>query len=216
MIKIKAVLFDNDGVLAHTERYWFDANCKTLASMNIPYTRDDFIKHTFTEGWGTAGWLRRQGYGEEIIQNFNEQRDALWKRTITSANVTDPHAVDVLLILKEKYKLAVVTNTGSEDFKLLHWNAGQLLTLFDVMVLREQYKLPKPDPDAYLTAINTLKLLPSEVVVVEDSPRGITSARRAGVSVIAIRNPDFPDLDLSEAQYEIFSLTELPTLISEM
>ena len=81
------------------------------------------------------------------------------------------------------------------------------------MILREDYDRSKPEPDAYEAALRTLDILPSQALVVEDSPRGIRSAQRAGMAVVAIRNPDFPSLDLSTAEYEISCLTELPELI---
>ncbi len=216
MSLLKAILFDNDGVLAHTERHWVDANQKVLSKMGIPYTKEDFITHTFKEGWGSRGWLERQGCNEETIKDFFTARNALWQQKITSLDVTDEHALPVLKELKPNYRLAVVTNTGRDDFKSLHWNASALLELFDIMILREDYDRSKPEPDAYEAALEKLNILPTETLVVEDSPRGILSAQRAGIQVVAIRNPDFPSLDLSSAEYEISSLIELPELIYDL
>ena len=119
----------------------------------------------------------------------------------------------VLSGLKDRYALAVVTNTGSEDFQTLHWDAAQLLELFDAMILREHYVRSKPEPDAYLAAMLALEVAAEEVMVVEDSPRGIAAARSAGARVVARRNPHFPDLDLSGAETVIASLEELPSLL---
>ncbi len=211
--RVKAIFFDNDGVLAHTEQHWLDANLQVMGEMAIPYSREDFIKHTFVEGWGTAGWLERQGISQETIREFNDRRNPIWRTNISAVDVTDPTAVDVLRRLGQARKLGVVTNTASKDFKTLHWNAKELLSLFDVMILREHYKNPKPAPDAYLVAIAALGVSASEVVVIEDSPRGIASARTAGASVIAIRNPDFPELDLSNADNTISRLEEISGLL---
>ena len=43
---------------------------------------------------------------------------------------------------------------------------------------------PKPHPDVYLYALNKLRLAPHEAIVIEDSPTGVTAARRAGLKVI--------------------------------
>ena len=47
----------------------------------------------------------------------------------------------------------------------------------------------KPDPQPYLLAARRMNLEPGQCVAVEDSPAGITSALRAGMRVIAVRNP---------------------------
>ena len=107
-----------------------DANQKILSKMGIPYTKDDFITHTFNEGWGSRGWLERQGCEEETIRDFFNARNALWQQNIGTLDMTDKHAVPVLSKLKSDYSLAVVTNTGRNEFKSLHWNASALLTLF--------------------------------------------------------------------------------------
>jgi HAD superfamily hydrolase (TIGR01509 family) len=48
----------------------------------------------------------------------------------------------------------------------------------------EQVQRPKPYPDVYLLALETLRLEPHEVLAIEDSPTGIESAKLAGLNVV--------------------------------
>lgn len=48
----------------------------------------------------------------------------------------------------------------------------------------EQVKRPKPHPDVYHLALETLQMDPTEVLVVEDSPTGVTAAKAAGLKVV--------------------------------
>jgi len=210
-----AILFDNDGVLAHTEQFWFEANSKVIAALGIAYTRNDFIQHTFVESWGSSGWMRANGHDQDRIDQFTKRRNALWKGMITERDVTEPTAVETLSKFSAKYRLGVVTNTNVEMFGLLHRDP-QFRQLFDVLVLREHYNKGKPAPDAYEAALEQLGLAAGEALVVEDSPRGIAAAQAAGIQVVAIANPAFADLDLGQADYHIASLPALLDLVRDL
>jgi HAD superfamily hydrolase (TIGR01509 family) len=210
-----AILFDNDGILAHTEQFWFEANRQVFADLSIPYTRGDFIEHTFIESWGSSGWMRRNGHAQELIAEFTRRRNELWKQMIAGTDVTEPTAVDTLSELATQYRLGVVTNTNVEMFGLLHKDP-RFRNLFDMLILREHYDKGKPAPDAYEAALAHLNLPADEALVVEDSPRGIASAHAAGIRVVAIPNPAFPDLNVAEADYHVSSLPKLADLIKEL
>jgi HAD superfamily hydrolase (TIGR01509 family) len=215
MSQFKAILFDNDGVLAHTERFWYEANSKVFSDFSIPYTREDFIQHTFIENWGSSGWMRRNGCTQEIIDEFSKRRNELWKQMIADEDVTEPTALAILSELSAKYRLGVVTNTNVEMFGLLHTDP-RFMDLFDTLVLREHYDKGKPAPDAYRAALTHLNLPADAALVVEDSPRGIAAAQAAGIRVVAIPNPAFEDLDVSAADYQITSLAELADFIGKL
>lgn len=215
MNKIKAILFDNDGVLAHTEQYWFDADRRTLQEMGLEYRRQDFVESNFVTGQGTRGWLATQGYEQAAVDQFTLRRDDLWQKMTAGKKVTDPHALPVLQNLSRNYQIGVVTNSNLRMFAHLHEKVG-FDKLFDILVLREDYARPKPDPDAYLAALDKLKLPPDRALAVEDSPRGIQAACNAGIKVVSIPNPDFTELDQSMADHHIEKLTHLPGLLATL
>ncbi|MCR9213567.1 MAG: HAD family phosphatase [Proteobacteria bacterium] len=215
MNNIKAILFDNDGVLAHTERYWFEADRQTLWKVGVVYSEQDFIDSNFVKGQGTRGWLAQQGFNATEVQQIIAQRDSLWQQLISGVDVTDPDAVPLMKKLSSNYQLGVVTNTDFQMFGHLHGDSG-FSELFDILILRDDYKNPKPAPDAYLAALEKLKLPASSVLVIEDSPRGIQSAKQAGLKVASISNPEFKGRDLSGADYHIQNLQLLPPLLGTL
>ena len=212
---IRAIIFDNDGVLTHTESTFFVVNKTILTSLGIEYGEDDFIEHTFDTGLGSSGWLKKKGYEQNLIDDFSKKRDALHRKEIVKADTSEPNAMPVLKTLKNDYLLCIATNTRRDMFNLTH-GQDEAYKLFDEVVCREDYNMTKPAPDAYLAALKKINLNAGEVIVVEDSPRGIVAAKEAGLKVIAITNPHFPTINTKQADFHIQSLTELPDLLTRL
>ena len=215
MSKIRGILFDNDGVLAHTEATWFETFYDLMGELNIPYSREDFIPHTFVEDWGSLGWLERQGVAPDKVQAFRSRRIEEWQRRTNRRNLIEPSAKSVLTELKKTCKIGIVTNTDRENFRRIH-KQSELDAVLDVIVLRDDYARGKPAPDGYEAGLEALALLSSQVIAVEDAPRGIKAAKAAGLAVIGIVNPAFPELDITTADYQIKRLAELPVLLKEI
>ena len=76
----------------------------------------------------------------------------------------------------------------------------------------------KPEPDLYIAALICLGVGADEAVAIEDSPNGITSAKRAGLRTVAVPNPITAGLDLSGADLQLGSLAEvtLPDLLGRL
>lgn len=75
-----------------------------------------------------------------------------------------------------------------------------LRELFALIVDGSDVTRGKPDPEPYLVTAQKLGVAPAHCIVFEDSHVGVVAAKRAGMYVIAIRNPlaKSPQ-DLSEA-----------------
>ncbi len=214
-MKIKGLLFDNDGVLTHTEHIFYEVNKHVLESLNIPYTKKDFIEHTFDTGLASTGWMKKNGYETKVIEDFVRLRDRAYREKIINVDTTEPTAKTVITSLKEDYFLCIVTNTQRDMFLHTHRN-NEMYQLFDEVVCREDYENAKPAPDSYIAALKNARLEAAEALVIEDSPRGIEAAHNAGIKVVSITNPHFPNLNISKADYHINSLTELTDLLKTL
>lgn len=82
----------------------------------------------------------------------------------------------------------------------------------DVLVTPECWSKGKPDPEPYLRGAELLGVDPKECIVLEDAPPGVESGVRAGMRVIALLTTHSAD-QLSQAEFHIQSLTELPNLL---
>jgi HAD superfamily hydrolase (TIGR01509 family) len=95
------------------------------------------------------------------------------------------------------------------------WVAGHLERLgliehFDCIRTRDDVPHSKPEPDLFLAAVECLGLHPEEAIAIEDSPNGVTAAKRAGLFCVAVPNLITRELPLEHADLVLTSLAELP------
>lgn len=97
-----------------------------------------------------------------------------------------PGAIELLEFLrKRKIKRCLVT--GSEQLKTIKNVQKDFHITRASLVTGGEVKHGKPHPEPYLLALKKLKLLPSEAIAVENAPLGITSAKRAGLTCVALK-----------------------------
>ena len=92
-----------------------------------------------------------------------------------------------------------ICTTSNE--KVAHVIAGKILKgiSFSVIIAGDMVSKKKPDPEIYITALEKLKVKPSECLVVEDSNIGVRAAKAAGCNVLATYSGYTQDEDLSPA-----------------
>ncbi|TMG17813.1 MAG: HAD family hydrolase [Chloroflexi bacterium] len=105
-------------------------------------------------------------------------------------------------------KLGVASSSTAE------WVRGHLARLgilerFDCMRCRDDVAHVKPEPDLYVAVLDCLGVPPTEAIAIEDSPNGVTAAKRAGMRCVAIPNSITARLDLSHADLILASLAEV-------
>jgi beta-phosphoglucomutase-like phosphatase (HAD superfamily) len=108
--------------------------------------------------------------------------------------------------------MAIVTTAKRADFDLIHEKRG-ILPFMEFVLAREDYERAKPDPEPYLTGVARFGAAKEEVLVVEDSARGLSSAVAAGIECAIIHNEFTKSNDFSQAAYRIAALRELVDLV---
>ena len=58
--------------------------------------------------------------------------------------------------------------------------------LFTVMVTGDDVSRSKPDPEAYIACLRSLRATPAECIAFEDSEVGIAAAKAAGIPVLPV------------------------------
>jgi len=120
----------------------------------------------------------------------------------------------VLALLKDRYKMAIVTTSKRTDFDLIH-RSRSIVKYMEFVLTVEDYEKEKPSPEPYLSALRRFGAAPDEAIVVEDSEQGLKAARAAGIECIIIRNHFFADAhDFAGAWRVIASIRELPKVLS--
>lgn len=99
-------------------------------------------------------------------------------------------------------KLGLVTGTRREN---LETYIPTLLPLFDETLCAGEYERGKPDPEPYAKTVNALGLKPGDCACVENAPRGVESAKRAGLGFVVAISTTVEKADLREAHVVVGS-----------
>jgi HAD superfamily hydrolase (TIGR01509 family) len=188
MEMIKAILYDLDGVLVDaTEWHYESLNEALKETSGFEISRLEHIQ-TFN-GLPTIKKL-------EILHEQNlvkkEDFDVIWdlKQSKTNEIIEKTASNDeTKLRLHEgtkKFKKICVTNSIRQTAVLMLDKTGQL-PFMDHVISNEDVSDPKPNPEGYLKAINFLQLQPNQCLIVEDSPKGIESAKKSNAHVYEVK-----------------------------
>ncbi|WP_410587946.1 HAD family hydrolase [Amycolatopsis sp. lyj-23] len=80
---------------------------------------------------------------------------------------------------------------------------------FDAVLTGDLHRA-KPDPDLYLAALDALGADAAETIAFEDTPHGVTSAKAAGLTCVAVPNAITRNLDFGQADVVLPSFTAKP------
>ena len=182
---IKALLWDNDGVLVDTEHLYFEATRRVLASAGVELTEPQYIDHFLVEGRGAWHLLEERGADAKEIARLREERNELYGRLLRQEPRAIPGVAETLQALRGRYVMGVVTSSRKDHFDLIHEQTG-LLQYFDFVLTASDYPRVKPHPDPYLAAVARSGVGAEACVAIEDSERGLEAATLAGVRCIIV------------------------------
>ncbi len=188
MEMIKAILYDLDGVLVDATEWHYESLNEALKEISgFELSRLEHIR-TFN-GLPTNRKL-------EILFDQNrvkrEDFDAIWnlKQKKTNEVIEKTASVDEtkkrLHEGTKAFKKICVTNSIRQTALLMLEKTGQQ-SFMDYIISNEDVNNPKPDPEGYIKAIQYLKLQPNECMIVEDSPKGIESAKKSHANVYEVK-----------------------------
>jgi HAD superfamily hydrolase (TIGR01509 family) len=202
------LLWDHDGVLVDTERWYFEATRLALARVDVELSPSRYLELVAT---GSSCWdlVRARGVGEPDIETGRAHRDALYQEFLRSEPIEVDGVADVLAELSERHRMAIVTNARPTDLALIHARRD-LLRFFEFVITGADFARAKPEADPYLTGLARFGADPAETVALEDSARGLRSARAAGVPCIAIRTPFTAADDFTGAFRVVDSIRDVP------
>ncbi|QYC40886.1 putative glycosyl hydrolase [Nonomuraea coxensis DSM 45129] len=205
LTRVRAVIFDTDGVVTDTARVhaaaWKHVFDGFLRGRSAPFDiRDDYLRHvdgrprldgvrTFLASRGIT--LPEGGPGDEpgapTVHGLGEAKDALFVQQVAHDGVAAFPSTVVLLheLRRRGCRTAVVS--ASRHCRLVVGSAG-LAHLFDVLVDgNEAARLGlagKPDPALFLEAARRLEVPAAEAAVVEDALPGVAAGRRGGFGLV--------------------------------
>jgi len=212
---LKAILWDNDGVLVDTEGLYFQACRETLERLGIGMSEARFIELFLKASEGLNRIAAEHGIDEQALETARIWRNARYTELLRAGVPVIEGAQQVLSQLHGTVGMGIVTSSRREHFEIIHAATG-LLDCIDFTLVREDYQQSKPDPEPYLTAMQQNGLSADECIVIEDSDRGLRAALAAGLRCIVIPQGLTGSLDFTGALRQLTDIRQVPPLIREL
>lgn len=200
MARIRAIIFDMDGVLVQARDWHYEALNKALVAFGYPpIAYDDHLQRF--DGLPTRKKLALMpAIPKEQYEAINQAKQQHTLAIIAAKCVPSPPHTQALAQLKaDGYRLALCSNSvrGSIRIVLEKTGLGQYL---EFSLSYEDVPAPKPDPIMYTTAIKKLGMSPGEVLILEDNPNGLKAAYASGAHVMEIHSVDEVTYDAIRAE----------------
>jgi len=188
--RIKAVIFDMDGVLIDAKDWHYEALNKALGLFGFNISRYDHLV-TF-DGLPTAKKLEmlsvERGLPRSLHAFINEMKQIYTMEYVyMKCKPKFIHQYALSRLKAEGYKIALASNSIRATIEMM-MQKSDLIQYLDCTLSNQDVEKSKPDPEIYITAINKLNLSPTECLIVEDNLNGIKAALESGGYLLKVEN----------------------------
>lgn len=213
----KAIIFDMDGVICHTNPYHSIAFQEFFAKRGLYPTEEEFALHMYgkSNSYILSHFLGRKIEGQELLE-LEDEKESLFREIYKDR--VDPIAgfMDFFNSLKaEGLPTGVGTSAPLANLELIAGTLG-IIDKMESILASEHVSRHKPDPEVYLKSADQLKVKPDACVVFEDSYSGVTAAKNAGMKVVGVlsshNREELPVCDLYIHNFKELSIASLSAL----
>lgn len=216
MPKLKAVLWDMDGVIVNTGEYHFKAWKDTLQQYDIPFSRETFRTTFGMNNKGILNLLLGDRYTKELYNSISNQKEEKF-REIIQGNIKLLPGVMPLLedIQTAQIPQAIASSAPKENIQTI---VTELKLQSFFQTITSAYDMPgKPDPTVFISTAKELDVSPENCIVIEDAVTGVEASHRAGMKCIAVTTTntinDLKNADLVVNKLSGLSLEDLYNLV---
>jgi HAD superfamily hydrolase (TIGR01509 family) len=200
--KIRAVIFDLDGVLVDSEQVWDAARRRLTEDSGGRWSESatqDMMGMSSTE-WSRYMYeeLGVKMPPEEISAAVVKRMEGLYREHLPLI----PGACEAVERVAARWPLGLASSANRPVIEVVLELSG-LGYFFETTVSSEEVARGKPAPDVYLEAARRLGVDPAHTAAMEDSHNGILAAKAAGMRVIAIPNRHFPPDEQALGQADV-------------
>jgi beta-phosphoglucomutase len=211
-MKYKAIIFDLDGVICHTDQFHFEAWKSIADELGIYFdenindrlrgvSRMESLDIILEKYEGNLSEQEKMKYATKKNERY---RTLLDKMTIN--DVTN-EVRDTLNELRGRgFQLAI--GSSSKNAKFILDKVG-LADFFDAISDGNHITKSKPDPEVFVKASQYLKIAPEDCLVIEDAIAGIEAATAARMDTAAIGDATNHKI----ATYNLRSFSEILGLV---
>ena len=187
---MKAILLGSIGTIADTSHMQLDAfnQAFRMHDLSWAWSPKEYSKMLKVSGGATRIQQYANSLGEEVnAAQIHLTKTEIFQSTLSSERVSLRQGISAVLnyALNNSIMLGFVTTTTRGNVTEILQATGVDPKIFNVITTNDVVKKPKPDPEAYITALRKLGLLPNQAIAVEDNLDGYNAAIKAELKCVA-------------------------------
>lgn len=186
---IKAVLFDLDGCLVDACHWHEEAFNDALNEVcGFKLTKEEHLEHfnALTTRQKLQRLVDESRIESDLVDRVWSLKQEKTEGTIQRLAVNDLSKVKMHTWLHEQgIRTACVTNSIRKSAELMLRRTGQY-RFMEFVITNQDVILPKPHGEGYIRAMIKLGIEPDEVLIVEDSPKGLLAAQSTGAHIMKV------------------------------
>ncbi len=223
-MKLEAVFFDCDGVIAETEK---DGH---LVAFNMAFQQsgldvhwgEDLYRPLLKIGGGKErlcyffehnGWPENALSHQDLVNDLHTLKSSIYQNLISKGHLkVRPGIVSLmyeLALARIPFGICTTRRKESVEFLIRHILPKEIVGSLAILLAGDMVEKKKPAPDVYLLAAERLHVKPDNCVVIEDSAIGLTAALKAGMHVIVSKSYFTTWEDFEGAIYVTNDLSEI-------
>lgn len=212
-MKVKAVIFDMDGLMFDTERIYNFAWKHAAGLQEIDISEETLLKIKGSSKAITEKILREDIKKPFDMNKMRQDRDKYtWSHIEKNGLPVKSGLIELLEFLKSNnIKTALATSTKQETASK-YLELSQTKKYFDELIFGDMVERGKPNPDIFILACEKIDENTGDCLVLEDSRNGINAGYRAGCKVIMI--PDLIKPNQEDKEIVDMVLEDLSKVIS--
>lgn len=205
----KGVILDFDGLIADSEPFHYRAYNEVFERYGHTIDPEEYWVEFTSKGKGIQGEIERYNLKLDVTpEDMRQQKFEIYSRYCQNGDIKlFPEAKRFVQNLQGRFKVAIASGSWAHDIRaiLKNENADALV---QTILGKKPPRPEKPAPDIFLDAARELELPPERCVVVEDALKGLTAAHGAGMACIIVRNRLNQNIDFSDAEIILESLSD--------
>lgn len=213
--KILAVAFDLDGLMFDTEALFFRVASEMLLDRGKTFHGDimrAMIGRQPSESGMALKTLAELDDDPEVLMAEATERFLALVDTAVNPNPGLLHLLD--LLDQRAMPLAVATSSHRKYAERL-LGRHRLIERFALILAREDVTRHKPHPEIYAAVAARFGIAPENLLVLEDTPTGLSSAKSAGAFAVGVPHDHSPASDLKAADMIVETL-DAPALLARI
>ncbi len=203
--RIKAVIFDMDGLMLDTEPIYRMAWKQAVADCGYQFEEDGWYAQFVGRSNDDCDRLMQDIFGSSYpVKQCRDLRDRHWRHYIAANGIPlKPGLIDLLDYLDKLGMPKAIATASPRTEADLSIAASGIGTWFIHTTTGDEVLQNKPAPDIYLESARKLGVEPQDCLVFEDSNSGATAAVTAGATTIVVPDLQPPQAEIVQRTYRV-------------